>query len=41
MHYRMLEDDFIKLAESTIIAIDGEPVEGAEVDTDEDNEDEE
>ncbi len=41
MHYRMLEDDFIKLAESTIIAIDGEPVEGAEVDTDEDNGDEE
>lgn len=40
MHYSMLEDDFIKLAESTILEIDGEKVEDTE-DTEDEDEDEE
>lgn len=38
MRYKMLEDDFIKLADSTIIAIGDEPVEGIEEDEEEDEE---
>ena len=44
IRYKMLEDEFIALAESTIIAIDGESVateEDTDEDTDEDTEDEE
>lgn len=36
IRYKMLEDEFIALAEPTIIAIGGEPVEGTEDDADED-----
>lgn len=38
MRYKMLEDDFIKLADSTIIAIGDEAVEGTEEDEEEDEE---
>lgn len=44
IRYKMLEDEFIALAESTIIAIDGESVateDDTDEDTDEDTQDEE
>lgn len=41
MRYKMLEDEFIALAESTIIAIGDEAVEGTVDDTDDDTQEDE